>query len=237
MAAKHQSPIVRQIEAKTPVRDCNREERRQKDAASKKRQCITMYFLYIQILILYPFVQETSSTRMMMSGKISVKKRELDRVLHYLKLPRLLFLLWKDQTMSVCCNQLMMMMYRKTVQQFKEFNYDKAPNEFVMPKSASVHDKQWICKTCHSTLKRGVLPAQAKGNNLDLDDIPEELSDLNPLEIRLISLRIPFMKMVALPCGKQRAMPFMGQLSMSPLISPLCVPFCQGFHLRPRWFL
>ena len=102
----------------------------------------------------------------------------------------------------VCCNRLM---YRKTVQQFKEFNYDKAPSEFVVSKSVSAQDKQWICKTCHSALKRGVLPAQAKANHLNLDDIPIELSDLNPLEIRLISLRIPFMKMVALPCGKQRA--------------------------------
>jgi hypothetical protein len=96
-------------------------------------------------------------------------------------------------------------MYHKTVQQFKVFNYDKAPSEFVIPESVSAHDKQWICKTCHNALKRGVLPAQAKANNLDLEDIPVELSDLNSLEIRLISLRIPFMKMVALPCGKQRA--------------------------------
>ena len=49
------------------------------------------------------------------------------------------------------------------------------------------------------------MPAQAKANRLDLDDIPVELSDLNSLEEHLISLRIPFMKMVALPCGKQRA--------------------------------
>ena len=73
-----------------------------------------------------------------------------------------------------------------------------------MPESVSAQDKQWICKTCHSALKRGVQPAQAKTNKLDLDDIPVELSDLNPLEIRLISLQIPT-KMVALPCGKQHA--------------------------------
>jgi hypothetical protein len=54
-------------------------------------------------------------------------------------------------------------------------------------------------------LKLGVLPAQAKANDLDLESIPIELSDLNQLEVHLISLRIPFMKMVALPCGKQRA--------------------------------
>ena len=46
------------------------------------------------------------------------------------------------------------------------------------------------------------MPAQAKANNLDLEDIPPELSDLNSLEVWLVSLRIPFMKMVALPCGK-----------------------------------
>ena len=59
-----------------------------------------------------------------------------------------------------------------------------------------------MCKTCDNALKRGKLPAQAKANNLDLADIP---SDLNSLEVRFISLRIPFKIMVALPCGKQRA--------------------------------
>ena len=96
-------------------------------------------------------------------------------------------------------------MYHKTVQEFQLSKYHKAPSEFFVSVSVSLQDKQWICKTCHNALKRGVLPAQAKANNLDLDSIPVELSDLNALEVRLISLRIPFMKMVALPCGKQRA--------------------------------
>ena len=39
---------------------------------------------------------------------------------------------------------------------------------------------------------------------MTLSQIPTELSCLNALEIRLISLRVPFMKMVALPSGKQR---------------------------------
>ena len=71
--------------------------------------------------------------------------------------------------------------------------------------TVSAQDKQWVCKTCHGGLKWGRLPGQAKANKLDLDNIPVELSELNPLETRLICLRIPFMKMVALPCGKQRA--------------------------------
>ena len=40
-------------------------------------------------------------------------------------------------------------------------------------------------------------------NGLRLSNVPPELSCLNALEIRLISLRVPFMKMVALPSGKQ----------------------------------
>ena len=49
------------------------------------------------------------------------------------------------------------------------------------------------------------MPLQAKANGLQLCNIPPELSDLNALELRLISLRVPFMKMVALPSGKQRS--------------------------------
>ena len=46
---------------------------------------------------------------------------------------------------------------------------------------------------------------QAKANGLQLSNVPPELSGLNPLELRLICLRLPFMKMVALPSGKQRS--------------------------------
>jgi len=72
----------------------------------------------------------------------------------------------------VCCNRLM---YHKTVQVFINSKYPKAPKEFDV---FSVMDKQWICKTCDCALRRGKLPAQAKANNLMLDNVPEQLSDL-----------------------------------------------------------
>ncbi|XP_019628628.1 PREDICTED: uncharacterized protein LOC109473188 [Branchiostoma belcheri] len=56
-----------------------------------------------------------------------------------------------------------------------------------------------------SSMCRGEMPAQAKANGLQLADIPEELQNLRPLERRLISQRIPFMKLVGLPKGQQRA--------------------------------
>ena len=72
----------------------------------------------------------------------------------------------------------------------------------------SPDDKEWVCKTCDRTLVRGSMPVQAKANGLKLCEIPSELSRLNVLELRLICLRVPFMKMVALPAGKQKSIPY-----------------------------
>lgn len=54
-------------------------------------------------------------------------------------------------------------------------------------------------------MKRNTLPVQAVANSLQLDDIPEQLNGLSTLECTLISKRIPFMKILALPCCKQKA--------------------------------
>ena len=66
-------------------------------------------------------------------------------------------------------------MYRKTVIELKVTKYSKAPDDFTVPYSGT---KQWMCKTCDNALKRGKLPAQAKANNLDLEDIPSELAEI-----------------------------------------------------------
>ena len=106
-----------------------------------------------------------------------------------------------------CCNRLM---YRKTVAGFSVVKYPKMQAkimEAITIPSSSYHttnEKIWICRTCDSTLRRGLMPVQSKVNNLQLQNIPSELQDLNQLDTRLICLRIPFMKMVALPTGKQR---------------------------------
>ena len=106
-----------------------------------------------------------------------------------------------------CCHRLM---YHQSVQGFHRDKYTKLPkpmsDKVFDPKylRRSVNQEVWICKTCHRTLKRGKMLAQAKGNNLGLADIPPELSDMNKLETRLISLRIPFMKIVSLATGQQK---------------------------------
>ena len=129
-------------------------------------------------------------------------------------------------------------MYRKTVVVFKAIKYlGKLTDDIYSAVFAphllyvSVQGCLWICKTCDCTLKQGRMPAQAKANNLTLDDVPPELSDLNPMEIRLISLRIPFMKMVALYHVVSREQ-FMDQQLISRLTSILCVNYCHDCHLR-----
>ena len=107
------------------------------------------------------------------------------------------------------CTSCHRMMYKHSVVFFKPAKYTKVTPELLLKidehSYVSFDNKQWICKTCDSSLSRNVLPLQAKANGMGLDVVPPELACLNSLELRLISLRIPFMKMVALPSGKQRS--------------------------------
>ena len=107
-----------------------------------------------------------------------------------------------------CCHHLM---YRKSVILCNPVKYSKCGDELLnCVFSADLRyvcdtGDEYVCKTCDRALKRGVMPLQAKANGLKLSEIPPELADLNALELRLICLRLPFMKMVALPSGKQRS--------------------------------
>ncbi len=74
--------------------------------------------------------------------------------------------------------------------------------------------KEWICHTCHSTLKRGKMPVQAAINGLKVEEVSHELKALNPLERHLIALVQAFIKIIPLPRGGQ--MGIKGQL--------VCVP-------------
>ena len=103
------------------------------------------------------------------------------------------------------------MMYRKSVVACNKGKYTKTSTDILHKVFSpdysyiSFGGIEWICKTCDRALRRGCMPVQAKANGLQLSNVPPELSGLNPLELRLICLRLPFMKMVALPSGKQRS--------------------------------
>ena len=107
-----------------------------------------------------------------------------------------------------CCHCLM---YRKSVIPCNVAKYSKCGDD-LLKCVFSAHFRyicnsgdEYVCETCDKALKRGVMPLQAEANGLHLLQIPPQLANLNPLELRLICLRLPFMKMVALPTGKQRS--------------------------------
>lgn len=70
-------------------------------------------------------------------------------------------------------------------------------------KCKTINHKLWICYTCHRHLMKDQIPPDAYANGLQLPTVPDELKCLNKLEKHLISLRIPFMKIVQLPKGNQ----------------------------------
>ena len=62
----------------------------------------------------------------------------------------------------------------------------------------------YICNTCHRHLSKGKIPPEAYANRLELHTVPQELQTLNTLEKHLISLMVPFMKVIRLPKGGQQ---------------------------------
>ena len=63
---------------------------------------------------------------------------------------------------------------------------------------------EYICKTCHSKLLKQQVPCQAVYNNMQVDEVPPELSVLKKLEQILIAKRIVFQKILIMPKGSQR---------------------------------
>ena len=119
----------------------------------------------------------------------------------------------------VCCQRLL---FENQVQMYQNHLYDNKGTHIAEKARRAVSNrvshvcsneckndctgqKLWICKTCHRKLQRGDIPPESAMNSLALEEIPEELNILNSLEQHLIALHIPFMKVVSLPKGGQKA--------------------------------
>ena len=115
----------------------------------------------------------------------------------------------KKQPIYICtsCHRLL---WRKDVQKFSINKYNKIKKEITQLvlhekyRISSIDGSIYICHTCHATLKLCRIPAQSKANRMALDEIPDELKDLNNLELHIICKRILFIKLVKLPRGKQK---------------------------------
>ena len=64
--------------------------------------------------------------------------------------------------------------------------------------------KKLICNTCLSHLKKKKIPPISTANGMGFPEIPRHLQDLHQVEWKLVSPRIPFMKVFAAPRGGQK---------------------------------
>ncbi|CAF0967783.1 unnamed protein product [Brachionus calyciflorus] len=92
----------------------------------------------------------------------------------------------------ICCGGLF---FRRSVIEFLE-KICKKPilNEIYYLKNKKSDNKLWICITCNRYMKNGRTPRLALSRGLDFPLIPNELIDLNELEERLCSPRLPFIR-------------------------------------------
>ena len=112
---------------------------------------------------------------------------------------------------TYACTVCHRLMYKCSVHHIRadslEKRYKKTPRHIVTGAFECTDKCNFhVCHTCDGALRCGRIPAQSKINGLQLDAVPEVLKDLTPLERQLISTRIPFMKLLCLPRGRQYAL-------------------------------
>ncbi|XP_062572139.1 uncharacterized protein LOC134234095 [Saccostrea cucullata] len=106
----------------------------------------------------------------------------------------------------ICCNRLL---YEQTVNKitkntFKTVDPDVL-NEALPGWCFDQKEISYICKTCILSLHKKKIPGQATVNELHLTELKEPLISLTDFEARLVSQRLIFMKILALPRGRQKA--------------------------------
>ena len=100
----------------------------------------------------------------------------------------------KKQPVYICtsCHRLL---WEKGVPNFTIENYSdiktKIRNLVLDEKYriSSFSGSIYICHNCHRTLKSGRVPAQSKANCMDLEEVPDELMDLNNMEVHTICMK------------------------------------------------
>ena len=102
-----------------------------------------------------------------------------------------------------CCHQVWFKQSVKKVSSLHNTeSLDLALLKMCVTGYTSVADCEWICNTCLFNIRQGKIPKLSFINGMKFPQKPQELN-LNNLEERLISLRIPFMQIRALNSGGQ----------------------------------
>ena len=102
-----------------------------------------------------------------------------------------------------CCHQVW---FKQSVKDVSSVGQMSSMSDTLLKKCTtgyiSVDNCEWICNTCIYNLTQGKIPKLSVINGMTLPEKPSELN-LNNLEERLVSLRIPFMQIRSLARGGQ----------------------------------
>ena len=85
---------------------------------------------------------------------------------------------------------------------FDQSKYNEIPDSVYISRISSYDGKEYICKTCHSKLLKNKIPCQAVCNNMQINELPDNFSDIRRLEKIIISKRLLFKKITIMSKGQ-----------------------------------
>ena len=102
-----------------------------------------------------------------------------------------------------CCHQVW---FKQSVKEASSMEQMSSVSKSLLKKCRtgyiSVDNREWMCNTCICNVTKGKIPKLSVINGMNFPEKPSELN-LNNLEERLVSLRIPFMQIRSLARGGQ----------------------------------
>jgi hypothetical protein len=101
-----------------------------------------------------------------------------------------------------CCRRTW---FKRCVHALTDGFLEKTPNKikYALTNLSGSDGVRRLCNTCYSSFRRRKAPKMCEANMPDLSVVPKELQDMTNMENHLVSPRIPFMKVYALPRGGQ----------------------------------
>ena len=148
----------------------------------------------------FSWAKPTGDQRKSCESRLSIRNRNLV----------VLWAKWIDdfclQFVCVCCRQLR---YRHQVTVLDEVLKSKLLENGLLKNTltghTSVNGEEYTCNHCFSYLKKLHVPPESIKNGFDYHEIDREIENLHFGEEKLVSLRIPFMCIMARPQGGQLA--------------------------------
>ena len=100
----------------------------------------------------------------------------------------------------ICCHRLL---FKSSVTPFEQddenevwtsINDNDLHHCVTIAEEFKCEDRFWLCYNCNNNLKDGKMPNMCHSNALDIQTLPEELSDLTQLELMMIKKRLLFIR-------------------------------------------